>query len=239
MIETEEYLRKIRLNAAIYSDKITKCLENEEFQKYIISKEFIESLYAFISANTLLDIVDEYTKDNILNILIYVRSHTKEYTNEINEIIASLNSSKGYATNEFYQRQYLKRSGCYNQNYRNYFQPNFFEENPRIKKLIRRSLTLDYDNIIQIINSNDCEINELVRTKLFNNYILNTFNSMLYDCPSLLDNEDFNRKVKLILKETRKISFDMNKNNNKTECIKLNLEAVYRTHKILKRIKNR
>lgn len=238
-IKLDIYLNKLKMNTVIFNDEVREEFEYEEFKKYVISNEFIESLYSFVNANYILEMIDLDVKNNIFDVLVFIRDNTKKYNEEINEIIALLNFTPYDNANDFYRRQFLKRMGRYTKKEEKYYPDKFFEEDSDIKKLIRFSLTNDYDTINQLLYCEDDEIDAIIKNQLLTEYTLNTFNILLYDFKELFEDERFKNRVIYVLKEIRNVSLNISKKNKKDIYMDLDLESSYKTHKIFKRIKNR
>lgn len=241
------FLELLKFNAIIYDDYISEDLESSDpecdyCKEYILSKDFVDYLYAKVMVNELTKTMDFQVKRNILEVVSFIRNNEKEeredVINKINAVIVSLNGVEDENSDAFYQEQYLKRLGIPNK--KNKFKISYEDEQDsyEVKKLIRRLMTLDYDAIIDVLERSEEELEtEKIKRCLIDETFIYTLNKVKCDFPELYENELFKKRSISILKDIRKLSLKRNHEYKREGSKKIDIESFIQSTKLLRLLK--
>ena len=242
MEDLERYLELLKVNAIIYDDEIEKDFDYDECRNYLLDDTFLEYLYAKVKTNEITETMDDKVKNNIRNVLFFIRYEQptcpKEKIEKINEILVSINSASSKNSSIFYQTQYLKRSGLLSKKDEKLYDKDIFVEESEMLEAIRYSIMMDYDTIYQILNSSDEEfINENVKNELLDDYFMNTIYLVLSEQKELFENPLFKKRVIYVLRSIKEVILNKSKLYKKDDSKELDLESYLRANKLLRKVK--
>lgn len=237
------YLKDKKLQCYIFDQMKDEDLDNPLYVDYLLSDEFFQSLVDFIGKNYKLEIADATIRDNIRNIIWYLRDNKKydtktenqELRRILNECIISLNKSRctndiGFYRQQFYYRSDQRPTSFWNQAY----DENYISER---KESLNFSISRDYDTIygLSLLDSEEEFKEDVVPDKINCHYFINTLNVLFYECPSIYNIDKVVSRANYILEINKKLI------KNKPCPYELNNdiedELLYRTSKVMKKMK--
>lgn len=208
MLNIEEYLKKLKLNAVIYDDEIMGEIDYPELRKYIFSLDFLKALHFKVMMNILTQEFDSHVIDNIRNVLNYIRFNgvNNSFIPLINQMIIALNSSKCRRSNVFYKVQYLERSGILDIYHLSKNDLHLYNEelNGDTLKTIRDYITLDHDILDTLLYSSDDEFKKNIKEYAIESF-LSTINLVMYECKTIFENDLVKKRVNYVLKHINEL----------------------------------
>lgn len=225
MDKVEKYMKILKLNAIIYDDRIIEELTYDVCLEYILSDEFLNDLSMLIDMNRITKHLDSKVKDNIRDILFFLRTKINK-TNKINELIGILNNTTEEGVLPFYRDQYLKRANLYSDRARKKYPLECFD-NITVQEEIRFSMMQDYDYMNLLLEDEETFFEN--ETEFINDFFINTINITKYDCSDILLVGNVNPRIKYLLEGIKKESY---KNGNDLDSI-----SRYRAKTLLKKLK--
>jgi|GEM_PF-3502751 len=244
-VELDEYISLKQSQTIIFNDYILKDLETPEFRKYVESEEFMAALTEFVALNYITKIADYNIKNNIFNVINYIRNNKRfatateksELIDNLNEIVITLNSSSDANNIDFYRNQYYRRTAQQKTRFSDFaYDQTFMEER---KKSLNISISFDFLPISDLTKINDEQtfIQEVVPDNLITHNFLNTLNILFVEMPSLYSDERFVKRAKFILENNILLLKDKESIYELEEDDEIDADLMPRTQKILRKIK--
>lgn len=202
--EIENYRIFSYVNYYVYNYDIKEILNLCDAYPYnkciLFNDRFLSILDSFIVANKELEIIDEDSRNNVFEIVNYIRQNkryeNKEekeiYINKYNNIIRNLNSTI---------------SGC---NYEMYVHSELCSREYSGGKLIRNDILFDEDifreslaydiNIIEALLKPDEEFNEFTQSMIADEYYFSSIIKFSRDIPEIFKDDDMCSRIESIFK---------------------------------------
>jgi len=243
--ELDEYISLKEAQTVIFNDYIMEDLETPEFRKYVESEKFMAALTEFVALNYMTKIADYNIKNNILNVISYIRNNKtygsatekSELIDNLNEIIITLNSSSDENNIDFYRNQYYRRIDQKKTDFWDHaYDKTFIEER---KKSLNVSMSFDFSPISGLTKIDDEEvfIKKAVSDNLVSHYFLNTLNMLFVEMPSLYNDERFVKRAKFILQNNILLLKDKESIYELDDDDEIDNDLMPRTRKLVKKIK--
>jgi len=244
-IELDEYISLKEAQTVIFNDDILKDLETPAFRKYVESEKFIAALTEFVALNYITKIADYNIRNNIFNVINYIRSNKKftsatdksELTDNLNELIITLNSTSDANNIDFYRNQYYRRTDQEKTIFWDHaYDENFMEER---KKLLNVSISFDFLPISDLIkiNNEQAFIQEVVPDNLVTHFFLNTLNMLFVEMPGLYNDPRFVKRAQFILQNNILLLKGKESIYELEEDDEIDDDLMPRTKKLLRKIK--
>ena len=187
----------------IFSNDIKSCLNNIDENSYIYNNDsLLVYLERLIEQNTEFEFLDDFVKNNIKDILLFLRYQDvyktrSDYNNiveRINLMIIKLNTSNDTNAYDFYFNEVLKRNEL---SYRliNLIKRGQIE---LIPEEIREELTTDFI-VLLFLNMSEQDYNECFNNEINNEYVVSSLRRMIDENPNMfLDQVIYERTVDII-----------------------------------------
>lgn len=245
LTKLDEYITFKQLQAIVYNDEIVKDLEIPDYREYIESDKFMNLLIEFVALNYITKIADQNIKNNIFDVIYYLRYNkkydsisNKEYLiNDLNELICTLNITSEENNIRFYRNQLYGRSDELKTDEQNLkYNKEYIEER---KKELNYYIISDSPAISDLIKVDDDQdfADYDVADYLLTHSFIYTSNILFTEMPSIYSNERFKKRVELILKNNillikgRKSEYELDEND------KIDDHILPETKKLLTKIK--
>ena len=185
----------------LYNDEGYKKTLDGKYDFYIFDDAFLNVLSNLISFFSQNNIFETKEKDKAYMLLSYLRDKSKFdnlevkkcYYDFINDLIIQLNCQQKNGNDAFYIIEMLKRKFCKKKMTIKEFQEK--------KKIVKKSLGYDFIFLIyHCDNIKEESFDNSIKSLLDNSeYYFASLNSIIDECPELLKDETFSRRVEKVL----------------------------------------
>lgn len=236
--EFNDYMSLKKTQSYIYRKLHDDDYNDERCANYILSYEFLENLLVIIKENKVKGFMDEEIKNNIRDILQYIRNNKKFETQTtkqkmielLNEFLIALNISTNQCVLSNYWIEICRRR--FNKDYAKVSNDNIIGYIESRKDLINESISKDYDNINGLVSTSIEEYKEnIVSDKINNHFYLDTINLLFDDFLSLYGENGIIEKINFVLDINEKLKHSNYPHKDIEE------ELIYRTREVKRKIK--
>lgn len=195
------------IQAFLYSDLVYEDVKKGKYDCYILSTDFVAEFIYLIESYVDYQILDENSLEKVYTIIAYIKEKAnyvdagaKSYYHEIfNELILSLIRSKNNNVAIFFKNEKRKRLNGLEKIV------NFRKSSQEVIEFLKESISFDFVFLIyhtEIIDENEFE--KELDSLMLDEFYFASLNAILYECPEILENEIFRKRVKKIIELNKK-----------------------------------
>lgn len=196
------------LQSYLYNDNIYKAVFNGDFDNYIFDEDFLNIAFNYIEVYTEINYADLNVKEKLYDLISYVRNKadydnqkTKKFYYDIyNTLILKLNQMDDNSLVEFLilNEMFIRTKIKFGRKI-SYHRFKHYEE------FVRRSIGYDYILLTYLsdeISEEDFDAN--IETLVNDEFYFASLNALIEQCPELLKETTFRKRVKKVLECNRK-----------------------------------
>lgn len=195
------------IQAFLYSDLVYEDVKKGKYDFYVLSTSFIAEFIYLIESYIDYKILDENLLNKIYTMIAYIKENanfvdkeTKSYYHEIfNELILELIQSKDTDTSIFFKNEQRKRLNGLE------IIVNFGKSSQEVIDFLKESISFDFVFLIyhtEIVD--EIEFEKEIDTLMLDEFYFASLNAILDECPEILKDEIFRRRVKKVIELNKK-----------------------------------